>query len=425
MYNFLIVNSIKKLRLIFILLFVVTSLKLVSQKNISKENIAKNYQPEAVSLHPEYFVFHQDDSLSILFYQIDMTELNYIANADSTNFLSQFKISYVLYSNYESKTILDSSSIILFDTTNYGKNNSQIGQISFHSMRGANPILRVTMEDMNTNSSVSKLIPILKEKTLSSQDFYLKAMDGLPLFFNALDRNQTIQIVCSNTNLAHLYVRRFVEDKKPASPPMAGNGQLNKKIKSDTNFWISINNGTSEPLAFFGQGLYFVSIDSISTTGITIKRFTKGFPYINSPMQMLMPLRYLSSNAEFKELMDKENKKEAVDNFWIKITGNEKRAQQQVSIYYTRVQNSNKLFSAMGEGWMSDRGMIYIIFGPPEAVFRNADTETWVYGEASKSLQVNFNFRKQENPLSDNDFLLDRSQIYSSSWTNAIEVWRR
>lgn len=421
----LIVYKFSKLRIQFIFLLVITSLNLVSQKNISKENIAKNYQPDAVSLHPQYLVFHQNDSVSLLFYQIDMTELSYLANYDSTSFLSQFKISYILYSNFESKSIIDSGSVLLLDTANHGKNNSQIGQIAFQAKRGLQPVLRVTMEDLNTNNSVSKLIPILKEKTLSNQDFYIKASDGLPVFINAIERNQPIQIVCSNAQLTRLFFRRFEEIKVPASPPMAGNGQLNKNIKSDSNFWLSINDGLSEVIRLTTQGLYFVSIDSLSKTGFTINRFTKGFPYIGSPMQMLMPIRYLSSNAEFKDLLENENKKEAVDNFWIKITGNEKRAKQQVSIYYNRVQNANILFSAMGEGWMSDRGMVYIVFGPPEAVFRSADIETWVYGEASKSLQVKFNFRKQDNPLSDNDFLLDRSQIYSSSWINAIEIWRR
>ncbi|MDZ7822184.1 MAG: GWxTD domain-containing protein [Candidatus Marinimicrobia bacterium] len=36
--------------------------------------------------------------------------------------------------------------------------------------------------------------------------------------------------------------------------------------------------------------------------------------------------------------------------------------------YYYRVQTANQRFSGQREGWRSDRGMIYIIYGEPDAV---------------------------------------------------------
>lgn len=416
-------------KVIFVLFFLLNASSFwntaVCQKNISKENIAKNYQPDAVFLHPEYLVYHQNDSLSSLYYLYDLTEFEYRANSDSTQFTANYSIQYQVFANYEGKILLDSNSFYFIDTTNFGKNNSQIGHFDLKVFRGGNYILKVVLNDLISNTSVSRIIEIDKSEKFGLQDFYLKAEDGLPIFLNVVDKDQKFQLVCNQESIQKLYVRRFESSTSPTPPPMNGNVSSKRKIASDSSFILEMKNGFSDYTSISEQGLYFVSVDSASEIGFTIRRFTKKFPYINSPMQMLMPLRYLCSTPEFKQMLNNPDKKKAVDDFWLKITGNEERARNQIAIYYNRVQNANKLFSGMQEGWMTDRGMIYIVFGPPEAVFKNYDAETWIYGEASKALSVKFNFIKQDNPLTNNDYLLDRSQSFSGPWNSAIEIWRR
>jgi hypothetical protein len=39
--------------------------------------------------------------------------------------------------------------------------------------------------------------------------------------------------------------------------------------------------------------------------------------------------------------------------------------------YYTRVNYANVHFRGMREGWRTDMGMVYIIFGPPSDINRN------------------------------------------------------
>ena len=31
------------------------------------------------------------------------------------------------------------------------------------------------------------------------------------------------------------------------------------------------------------------------------------------------------------------------------------------------------------EGWRTDRGLVHIIFGTPNSIYKNDDTETWIY----------------------------------------------
>jgi GWxTD domain-containing protein len=53
--------------------------------------------------------------------------------------------------------------------------------------------------------------------------------------------------------------------------------------------------------------------------------------------------------------------------------------------YYSRVEYADKNFSNFGEGWRSDRGMVYIMFGRPENIDRypfnanNKPYEIWYY----------------------------------------------
>lgn len=409
---------------LFLILLVFSSF-LFAQKNLSKENFAKSYQPDAVFLHPDFLIYNQNDSISLLFYTFDYSELKYVGEADSLTFKSKCKIQYSVFSNYEAKYLVDSGSVLIQDSAHYLKNLSQIGQLEMKVKRGASYVLKVGFTDLNTTETVSRIFEIVKSNSPGNQDFYLKASDGLPVFFNAVERDQKFSIVCNNSSVNHFFIRKYQINQTPPPPPMIGNPSANKKLFSDSNFEISAVEGVSDFISFSEQGLYFVSIDSGSQNGCAILRFTKGFPYISSSMQMISSVRYLTTGSEFKQMMNNPDKKKAVDDFWLKITGDEKRAKNQIAIYYNRVQNANKLFSSTQEGWMTDRGMMYIVLGPPEAVYKNMEIETWVYGEANKNLGMQMNFIKQSNPATNNDYLLDRNQVYSNYWNNALEIWRR
>ena len=410
---------------IFLFIILVLANFLIAQKNLSKENFAKSYQPDAVFLHPDFLIYNQNDSISALYYTFEYSELKYIGNTDSTVFKANFQIKYAVYSNYEGKVLIDSSSIVMEDVAHYQQNMSQIGHIDMRVKRGGAYVLKVDFTDLNTGETVNRIYEIIKNADFGNQDFFLKAEDGLPVFFNAVERDQKFSIVCNDSKITKFYIRRYPVNQTPAPPPMVGNPAANRKVLNDSTFEMDAKEGISKLISLKDQGLYFVSVDSGTQHGFAIFRFTKSYPYINNSMQMLSSVRYLTSGNEFKQMMNNPDKKKAVDDFWLKITGDEKRAANQIAIYYNRVQNANKLFSSTQEGWMTDRGMIYIVLGPPEAVYKNMDVETWIYGEANKSLGMRMNFVRQKNPATNNDYLLDRNQTYSNYWNNALEIWRR
>jgi hypothetical protein len=80
--------------------------------------------------------------------------------------------------------------------------------------------------------------------------------------------------------------------------------------------------------------------------------------------------------------------------------------------------------------------MIYIIYGPPDKVYKSTEGERWGYkkpavkskwGEKYKTEDsyIFFSFKKRESIFSDNDFTLNRSETLVTYWDKAIASWRK
>jgi hypothetical protein len=89
------------------------------------------------------------------------------------------------------------------------------------------------------------------------------------------------------------------------------------------------------------------------------------------------------------------------------------------------VRDANRLFTSYTEGWRTDRGMIFIVFGAPHTLYRNATSETWIYGQPGNPVSLSFTFNMVYNPFTPNDFTLSRSPIYESNWHQAVSIWRQ
>jgi GWxTD domain-containing protein len=157
---------------------------------------------------------------------------------------------------------------------------------------------------------------------------------------------------------------------------------------------------------------------------------------MRSPDVMIEPLAYLASQDELDTLRTALKQKVALDNFWIKIGGNVDKARELIRIYYTRVLYTNFYFNSYKEGWRTERGMIYIIYGPPDKVYKTPDGENWGYRKSViksswggrysvKEDYLFFNFKKEDNLYSDNDYYLARNETLVTYWDKAIASWRK
>ncbi|MDA0972304.1 MAG: GWxTD domain-containing protein, partial [Bacteroidetes bacterium] len=95
------------------------------------------------------------------------------------------------------------------------------------------------------------------------------------------------------------------------------------------------------------------------------------------------------------------------------------RATSLMRAYYKRSEEANLYFSDFnGEGWMSDRGLVYIVFGPPSRVVLDGNKEIWFFNseQAEYGLQMVFSHGAKVR--------LDRSLDYKQSWYLTVDGWR-
>ena len=89
--------------------------------------------------------------------------------------------------------------------------------------------------------------------------------------------------------------------------------------------------------------------------------------------------------------------------------------------YFRKVELANLYFSSYKEGWKTDRGMIYLIYGVPDEVIKNGLNETWNY----KSNKQSFSFVKTGSVYDPDYFVLIRERRYTESWYTTVDLWRK
>ncbi|MGA7160125.1 MAG: GWxTD domain-containing protein [Bacteroidota bacterium] len=99
--------------------------------------------------------------------------------------------------------------------------------------------------------------------------------------------------------------------------------------------------------------------------------------------------KYIASSKEYNAMMDAPTlveKQKLFREFWSKRDPSE-GAQRNINMdeYYSRVQYSNDHFSHFIEGWRTDMGMVFILFGAPNTIDRHPfeidskPYEVWTY----------------------------------------------
>ncbi|MGK7369195.1 MAG: GWxTD domain-containing protein, partial [Candidatus Halalkalibacterium sp. M3_1C_030] len=156
---------------------------------------------------------------------------------------------------------------------------------------------------------------------------------------------------------------------------------------------------------------------------------SKNYPSIKSARELARPLHYLMNEKEYDKMMDiqdDDSLKQAVDRFWLKNLNSKNRAKQVIQMYYQRVEEANKQFSNFKEGWKTDLGMVYILFGPPWYVDQSLNRMRWSYSYNRDDPDYNYLF---ETPKLKSEFypfqnyLLQRNQYYFNVQYQQTQLW--
>lgn len=180
-------------------------------------------------------------------------------------------------------------------------------------------------------------------------------------------------------------------------------------------------------------GLRIVATDSEGVAIVERERIlsvkNETYPQMALLGDLIEALAYIAYETEIEHIRSGETlteKKRRFDAFWGSLVPNRNAAANLIKLYYGRIEEANLYFTGYKEGWKTDRGMVYVVLGPPLYVERRVDTETWHYSYAEQNPVRTFVFEEAQEFRDDafEHFILDRRAFYQQEWIRALDLWR-
>jgi len=404
--------------LFFISFFVECETYRQVQVTSHNKNFAYLYNPVSSTFYAQYYVFSPSDIKTEIFIRIPRRELAFTTKNNEVVRKAFIAMQYKVKHLPENSFVVDSGSLILeIPDTNklFVEFPLLIKTITYKHF-----FVTLDIKDISSGNKVSDFLTIDKTSPYNSQSFKVLGKDNNLLYDFQVHPESKIRVQYRNQEVKRFYVKYFSPSNRIAGVPFFSQNSNMSEFNEDTIF--SINKDTL--ISIDKQGIYFIQADTLQEEGVSIFCFSKDFPAIKTPSAMLGPLRYLTSKKEFQQFSNYQNKKIAVDEFWLKAGGNIARGKELIKVFYNRVVLANIYFSSFKEGWMTDRGMIYIVFGPPKYVFRSPNAEKWIYGDIKNPQSLAFVFELVHNPFSTKHFILKRTDYYKNIWYQGVTTWR-
>ncbi|GAC1370218.1 MAG: hypothetical protein NVSMB30_08690 [Hymenobacter sp.] len=223
--------------------------------------------------------------------------------------------------------------------------------------------------------------------------------------------------------------KRYAVTPVPALPPMTNPATLPPGPRV-LPVLDSAETRRGEPLRFAEPGLYALRVGPAGPAApraLAVLVAPNAYPGLTTAAELIEPLRYLTTSQERQRLTNAPDPKRAVDKFWLDIAqGNQALGKDLIRRYYGRVTAANRLFAAHKAGWLTDRGLLYVVLGPPPSVRRLfSGEERWFYPDGSLGGgPITYTFRPRPSTFAPDYYELVRRPEYELLWYAAVEKWR-
>lgn len=388
-------------------------------------NLAAHYQPDVATAISGVRIFHETDSLTRVYLQYSTGDLLFKKPPNKDFLQANYSISYQLFSSYESSTVLDEQTFSFSDSLHARSPIVLTFDFNVRAFAPETYLLQIRFADLNKDEAMLYPRMIYKASPYNAQNFLPVDENGAIVYTDWISWKTKFNVRTNRRDLGKMVVSYFEETFPPAIPPFAGGRPDAYRYRPQKITLLPVANGQSEYVQYVKEGIYHFQLDSTQREGFTLLRFYDDYPEVTQAQQMVEPLRYLTSNTEFNKLILSPDPRLAIDSFWVATAGNPERAIELIRDYYSRVQYANRFFTSYKEGWKTDRGMLYIVYGAPTTVYRRKDIETWVYGRQGNRVFQRFDFVRAINPFTNDDYELQRDPQFKEQWYNAIYFWRR
>ena len=395
---------------VFILVLVCSCSGLFDGTDVRNRAIASQ------KMNIEQRIHHYSLDSSTVLFKVNTSNLLYARTSKNNGFFAQLLL--------EIKVIdIHSGDQIFLDSTLYTDNeqsndaNLLFGQVNIPLKSNTNFELRCRYTDINRNQEeIFKSRIIKTEKTVGNSTLLLLP-NGLPLISRVNEGVGNYSFETNSTEEVNIY-RYSQPFNLPAPPSERGRNTIDNIVfeKVASSKFLTLNDDNS--------GLYKIGNSNNLSEHFTFLHRPKGFPVPNDYYELNLATNYFQSAEELQTLLANENQREAFEKFWIEKCGSKEKAKNTMQSYYDRMELANLHFTSYTDGWKTDRGMIFMIMGPPTRVFNQGDSEIWVYGRDNNVNNLNFAFEKIYSDKIGIYYQLQRHNGYRQVWAIAVNTWR-
>lgn len=419
-----------------VLLLAVIAVSCVSTRPVyDPKDLSYLYNPLKTRINPRYSVFNESDNRSLLGVKFFTGDLFFSEANPAGVPMARIYIYVRLYNTTFGRVITDTAYYDI-DIVKDPNKEEYLYKVPLKVQKGMEYVCEVKIYDKLRDFMIQAFVPFNTTSDFNRYNFYVRGhLLKNELLKPVVRKDEYFNIIYGRSRPDSVFVSVYPLSEDIPYPPSMVLPERSVPVKPDTV--VAIPYSDTLPLMLPEKGIYFFTVSREIREGLTLFNFGDDFPTMTTPEEMIKPLAYLLPEDELQKIASSEKPKVALDDFWLGCcNGNVEKARELIRIFYTRAVFANYYFTSWKEGWRTDRGMIYIIYGPPDKLYKSSDVETWGYRKpvvssgwgarvSVKEEYLFFTFKKKDNPFTDNDYSLSRSETVVSYWDKAVQSWRK
>jgi GWxTD domain-containing protein len=410
--------------LVLLSIYLITLWSCSSNQNAAGGNVSK-YNNVTTEIGPQIVIYNKSNDITTFYFKINSNKIVYKLKNELSQPETNLLVNCRVYDDKNYTSFIDSAIAVVKDKMVENIESELLFNLSCKLPEGKEYHVKIELTDYNADRNEFFSYVINKTNQVNRQNFLAIGSETNTPFTTDYSANPDYIILQNENFKGDKIYGKFYNRFFPLPPPPFSVYQPRPfNYKADSTFVLERNSNNQFVLHASSIGFYHLLTDTNQKEGFTFFRFQENYPNIESIENMLESMRYLCSSEEFSEITQAADIQSAVESYWIKTSSTKQKAKENIRIYYNRVEGANNLFSSYTQGWKTDRGIIYIIYGSPNIIYKSDVGEVWIYGEETNSLSVRFSFAKVINPFTDNDYRLTRDEVYKPSWYRIVESWR-
>ena len=392
-----------------------------------RDNLAYIYGKGSAQMPLQARVHHIGDERSRIYFKLNTADLLYKSDGTGGLFHAKVRIRYEAYDSFGAKAPLDSASTLIDDSSpEPTEEKDLIGSMDLRRTHQHPFVLKVVAHDLNRDLESAVFLRVERDGELTSQSFMpVDTSHGLPYFTDHF-KGGTVRVRCEVCTGKELTVRHHPARTTLPAPVFTSTPPVDPAINApaDSTFRVRVDADGHFKLDLRRPGAYRILTDTSAAPSYSLHSITEAYPIVTTTDDLLKPLRYITSNQEYDRIVRSDDVRKAIERFWVDAAGDRERGREAIRIYYGRVENANRHFTAEAEGWRTDRGLVHIIFGVPTSIYKTDLGETWIYGEENNLMSLVFNFKRRDQSTDMNDLVLERDPLLKGAWYRNVESWR-